>query len=66
MDAFGFRLIGSGRPTDLIRRKKRHRAGRIISQYFIGATDDFHHGIVGYAELAAAGCGLGKSDSEIA
>jgi hypothetical protein len=43
-----------------------HRAGRNISQYFVAATDDFHHGIVGHAELVAAGCGLGKSDSEIA
>jgi pimeloyl-ACP methyl ester carboxylesterase len=46
--------------------EKMHRAGRDIPQYFVAATDDFHHGVVGYAELVAAGCVLGKSDSEIA
>jgi hypothetical protein len=43
-----------------------HRAGRDIPQYFVAATDDSRHSVVGYAELVAAGCVLGKSDSEIA
>jgi hypothetical protein len=46
--------------------EKMHRAGRDIPQYFVAATDDLRHGVVGYAELVAAGCVLGKSDSEIA
>jgi hypothetical protein len=43
-----------------------HRAGRDIRQYFVAATDDYHHGVVGYAQLVAGGCVLGKSDADIA
>jgi hypothetical protein len=46
--------------------EKMRRAGRSISQYFVTATDDYHHGVVGYTQLVAAGCVLGKSDADIA
>jgi hypothetical protein len=46
--------------------EKMRRAGRSIPQYFVTATDDFHHGVLGYTELVTAGCALGKSDAEIA
>jgi hypothetical protein len=46
--------------------EKMHRTGRDIRQYFVTATDDYHHGVVGYAELVTAGCVLGKSDADIA
>src|SRR5229473_3238056 len=45
--------------------EKMHRAGRDIRQYFVAATDDYHHGVVGYAQLVAGGCVLGKSDADI-
>ncbi|HKD26694.1 MAG TPA: hypothetical protein VKC66_12435 [Xanthobacteraceae bacterium] len=45
---------------------KMRRVGRDIPQYFVAATDDYHHGVVGYAELVAGGCALGKSDADIA
>jgi hypothetical protein len=46
--------------------EKMRRAGRSIPQYFVTATDDFHHGVVSYTELVTAGCALGRSDAEIA
>jgi hypothetical protein len=46
--------------------EKMHRAGRDIPQYFVAAIDDYHHGVIGYTELVAAGCALGKSDADIA
>jgi pimeloyl-ACP methyl ester carboxylesterase len=46
--------------------EKMHRAGRDIRQYFVAATDDYHHGVVSYAQLVAGGCVLGKSDADIA
>lgn len=46
--------------------EKMRRAGRDIRQYFVTATDDFHHGVVGYTELVTGGCVLGKSDADIA
>ena len=46
--------------------EKMHRAGRDIPQYFVAATDDYHHGVVSYAQLVAGGCVLGKSDADIA
>lgn len=46
--------------------EKMRRAGRNIPQYFVAATDDYHHGVVGYTELVTAGCVLGKSDADIA
>jgi pimeloyl-ACP methyl ester carboxylesterase len=45
---------------------KMRRAGLHIPQFFVAATDDYHHGVVSYTELVAAGCVLGKSDTEIA
>jgi hypothetical protein len=46
--------------------EKMHRAGRDITQYFVAATDDYHHGVVGYTQLVTGGCVLGKSDADIA
>jgi hypothetical protein len=46
--------------------EKMRRAGRNIPQYFVTATDDFHHGVVSYTQLVTAGCALGKSDAQIA
>jgi len=46
--------------------EKMRRAGQGIPQYFVAATDEFHHGVVGYAQLVTAGCVLGKSDTDIA
>jgi hypothetical protein len=46
--------------------EKMHLAGRGIPQYFVAATDDYHHGVVGYTELVTGGCVLGKSDADIA
>jgi pimeloyl-ACP methyl ester carboxylesterase len=46
--------------------EKMHGAGRDIPQYFVAATDDYHHGVVGYTQLVAGGCALGKSDADIA
>jgi hypothetical protein len=45
---------------------KMRRAGLRIPQYFVAATDAYHHGVVSYTELVAAGCVLGKSDPDIA
>jgi hypothetical protein len=42
------------------------KAGRPIPQLFVQATDEHHHGVVSYAQLAAGGCVLGRSDEEIA
>jgi hypothetical protein len=44
--------------------KLRH-AGHDAPQYFVTATDPNHHGVVAYTELVAAGCILGKSESDI-
>jgi hypothetical protein len=46
--------------------EKMRRAGRSIPQYFVTATDEFHHGVVSYTELVTGGCALGKSDAQIA
>jgi hypothetical protein len=46
--------------------EKMRRAGRDIPQYFVTATDEYHHGVVAYAELVVAGCVLGKADGDIA
>jgi hypothetical protein len=46
--------------------EKMHRAGRDIPQYFVTATDDYHHGVVGYTQLVTGGCVLGRSDADIA
>ena len=46
--------------------EEMHRAGRDIPQYFVTATDDYHHGVVGYTQLVTGGCALGRSDADIA
>jgi hypothetical protein len=46
--------------------EEMHRAGRDIPQYFVTATDDYHHGVVRYTELVTGGCALGRSDADIA
>ena len=46
--------------------ERMHQAGRDIPQYFVTATDDYHHDVVGYTELVAGGCVLKKSDADIA
>jgi hypothetical protein len=46
--------------------ERMHLAGRDIRQYLVTATDDYHHDVVGYTELVAGGCVLGKSDADIA
>jgi len=46
--------------------ERMHQAGRDIPQYFVIATDDYHHDVVRYTELVAGGCALGKSDADIA
>ena len=46
--------------------EKMHQTGRDIPQYFVAATDDYHHGVVGYTQLVTGGCVLGKSDADIA
>jgi pimeloyl-ACP methyl ester carboxylesterase len=46
--------------------EKIRRAGGHVPQFFVSATDDHHHGVLAYTQLAAAGCILGKSDVEIA
>jgi hypothetical protein len=42
------------------------KAGRPVPEFFVVATDDLHHGVTFYTELAAGGCVLGRSDDEIA
>jgi hypothetical protein len=46
--------------------EKVRRSGGHVPQFFVSATDDHHHGVVAYTQLAAAGCILGKSDTDIA
>src|SRR5258708_38575902 len=46
--------------------ERMHQAGRDIPQYFVTATDDYHHNVVGYTELVTGGCVLRKSDTDIA
>jgi hypothetical protein len=58
------RSVPAGQQTPFA--EKLRRAGRSIPQYFVTATDDFHHGVVSYTELVTAGCALGKSDAQIA
>lgn len=45
--------------------EKMRKAGRQVAQFFVEATDDEHHGVQLYTEVAAGGCVLGKSDDEI-
>jgi hypothetical protein len=45
---------------------KMRKAGHPVPQFFVEATDDEHHGVGLYTEVATAGCVLGRSDAEIA
>jgi pimeloyl-ACP methyl ester carboxylesterase len=45
---------------------KLRQAGRPVSQFLVESTDANHHGVLAYAQLAMAGCVLGKSDPDIA
>jgi hypothetical protein len=58
------RRVPAGQQTPFA--EKLRRASRSIPQYFVTATDDFHHGVVSYSELVTAGWAPGKSDAEIA
>jgi hypothetical protein len=42
------------------------RAGRQVPQFFVEATDDYHHGVLVYTELVMAGCILDRPDDQIA
>src|SRR5262245_41515759 len=46
--------------------EKMRRAGRDIAQYFVTATDEYHHGVVSYTQLVTGGCVLGKTNADIA
>jgi hypothetical protein len=46
--------------------EKVRQAGGGIGQYFAPAIDEYHHDVIEYAELVAAGCVLSRSDAEIA
>jgi hypothetical protein len=45
--------------------RKLRRAGGQAGQFFVRATDRWHHGVARYASLAAAECIRGASDDEI-
>jgi hypothetical protein len=45
---------------------KMRKLGRQVPEFFVEATDDLHHGVTTYTELATAGCVLGRPDDEIA
>jgi hypothetical protein len=45
---------------------KMRRAGRVVPEFMVQATDEGHHGVVAYAQLVVAGCVLGRTDAEIA
>lgn len=45
---------------------KLRRAGRQVPQFFVEATDQYHHGVVVYTELVMAGCVLDRPDDQIA
>ena len=57
------RNVPVGEQTAFVDRLRR--AGRDVPQYFVAAIDEYHHGVMSYAELVAAGCVLGRSDAEI-
>jgi hypothetical protein len=44
--------------------EKMRQAGRSVPEFMVEATDKDHHGVVVYAQLAIAGCVLGKTDAE--
>ncbi len=45
---------------------RMRKLGRQVPEFFVEATDDLHHGVTTYTELATAGCVLGRPDDEIA
>jgi hypothetical protein len=46
--------------------EKVREQGRLVSQFFVQAIDDDHHGTMEYARIVVAGCALERSDAEIA
>jgi hypothetical protein len=46
--------------------EKMREQGLPVSQLFVQATDDDHHGTAEYARIVVAGCALERSDAEIA
>jgi hypothetical protein len=42
------------------------KAGRVVPEFFVEATDELHHGVVSYDQLIMGLCTLGKSDEVIA
>jgi hypothetical protein len=58
------RNVPIGQQTPFV--EKVGQTGGGIAQYFVPAIDEYHHGVIEYAELVAAGCVLGRSDAEIA
>jgi hypothetical protein len=56
--------VPAAQQTDFV--NKMRKANRQVRQFFVEATDKFHHGVRTYTELITAGCVLGKSDEEIA
>ena len=44
---------------------KVRKAGRQVPQFFVEASDEDHHGVLVYTEVATGGCVLGKSDEVI-
>jgi hypothetical protein len=46
--------------------EKVRQRGLPVSQLFVQATDDDHHGTAEYARIVVAGCALERSDAEIA
>jgi hypothetical protein len=61
------KTVPVGQQTGYVDRLRK--AGRQVPQLFVEApetTDEKHHGVVVYTQLAAAGCVLGRSDEEIA
>jgi hypothetical protein len=58
------RAVGIDQQTPYVERVREQ--GRPVSQFFVEATDDDHHGTVEYARVAVAGCALDRSVAEIA
>jgi hypothetical protein len=58
------RAVGINQQTPYV--EKMRKRGRLVSQLFVQAIDDDHHGTVEYARMVVAGCALERSDAEIA
>jgi hypothetical protein len=57
------RAVGINQQTPYVERAREQ--GRPVSQLFVEATDDDHHGTVEYARVVVAGCALDRSVAEI-